>query len=154
MCICCGKVRVAGPRLLNGSILLPAASDPLTAPTVTAPFANAWGVTRPPVVDLDNDVRPSPPTHTFRNFVAALASGVATYNLKVAPLNVTVCEIRLSVAVLAERQPWAPVVVLTQMTSNLLLFWLGGSAHENATGTFAGWVMVRSSFGSPSNCAT
>src|SRR5581483_11135874 len=39
MCVSAGNVSVIGPRLLNDSILLPPPSAPLTAPTVTAPFA-------------------------------------------------------------------------------------------------------------------
>jgi len=74
---------VIGPTPLKASMLLPTPSEPLTAPTVITPGVNACGETKPPGVDTERAVRPSPPTQNFRNLPASEVSGVAILTMLV-----------------------------------------------------------------------
>ncbi len=103
-----------GPRLLKLSMELPTPSEPLTAPTVITPAANAWGETTLPAVGADMVVSPSPPTQSLRYLPASDASGVPTYTVYERKLASRVGEISVPVADAVGKHSVVPSPLLTQ----------------------------------------
>src|SRR5579864_1718187 len=127
-----GKRMVKGPVLEKYSSVLPMPSEPLTAPAVSTPVAMVWGETRPPEVDTDKVVRPSPPAHSLRNLPAFEASGDATTRVYVPAGSVSIVSTWLEVAPEVDRHPiWVEEPAANQNTSNWLVGSVAGSPQAS-----------------------
>ena len=121
--------------LEKGSIVLPIASDPLTAPMVSNPGTIACGETRAPGVATDSMVRPSPPAQSFKSLPEAEASGEATTTVYAPAGSVRDCMASLLVAVQGGHDQLHRVRRhLANQTGEPLVVELGGRIVEQQAG--------------------